>query len=163
MLGLDEGWTFGIKDAGYYQPLGILYVATYLKHQLPDVDVKLTDAASPDMPYEELALEIKAYGPDVIGVSNYTSTFIDTLKIASIAKKFNPSVHVNLGGHHLAHFSKETLSHDTVDSVIIGEGEISFAGLIQRLMLYRPVETVPGVFTKKKSMQLIILRKRIIS
>lgn len=149
MLRLDEGWTFGVKDAGYYQPLGILYVATYLKHKRPDVDVKVIDAASPDMPYDELALEIKAYAPDVIGISTYTPTFIDTLKIAGIAKKINPSVHINLGGHHLDHFSKETLTHDTIDSVIIGEGEVSFTRLIEHLLTNRPVESVPGVFTQK--------------
>jgi radical SAM superfamily enzyme YgiQ (UPF0313 family) len=142
------GWSPGIKDIGHYPPLGLLYVATHLKKNRDHVEVQVIDAASPDMPYPELEKRIKDYYPDVIGIATYTQSFIDTLKVASIAKKINPEVHINLGGHHLSHFSKETLQHQTIDSVIIGEGEITFTELVDCLAENKPIENIKGIFTR---------------
>jgi len=133
---------------GYYQPLGILYVATYLVKDQSDLEVKVIDAASPDMPYSQLRSLIAGFMPDVIGISTYTHTFIDALTISRIAKKLRQDIHVTMGGHHLSYFAKETLHHRTVDSVIIGEGEFKFARLIKNIRYNLPLEEVDGVFTR---------------
>lgn len=144
----NTGWRFGLKDAGYYQPLGILYVATYLKKNMKDIEVEVIDAASPDIPYVELEDKIKQYNPNIVGISTYTVTFIDALKIVKMAKKINPAVHINLGGHHLSFFAKETLQHEGIDSIIIGEGEIKFFELVNCLMRGKDIENIDGVFTR---------------
>ena len=150
----QTGWSPGIKDFGYYQPLGILSVATFLKENNPSVQIKVIDAASPDMPYPELEKRMREFDPDVVGVSTYTHSFVDSLKVAQIAKKINHSVHVNFGGHHLTFFPKETLCHDIIDSIIIGEGEIRFSELINCLQAGKNIEDIDGVFTKKNLEQI---------
>lgn len=147
-INYQKGWTFGLRDIGYYQPLGILYVATFLKNKVSDIKIKVIDAASPDMSYFDLENRIKIFEPDVIGISTYTNTFIDTLNITMIAKKINPDVHINLGGHHLSYFPKETLSHKSIDSIIIGEGEKIFSDLIGGLIKKTKIEEIEGVFTR---------------
>jgi radical SAM superfamily enzyme YgiQ (UPF0313 family) len=145
----QKGWSLGLRDVGYYQPLGILYVATCLIQKLPDVQVKVIDAASPDMPYSRLQKIMKAYRPDVVGISTYTHTFVDALTVSRITKSINPEIHVTLGGHHLSYFPHETLVHESVDSIIVGEGELKFTHLIEHLQSGLRVEDVDGVFTRR--------------
>lgn len=142
----QKGWTFGLRDVGYYQPLGILYVATHLARALPECRVKVVDSASPDMPYEELNRIIKDFAPDLVGISTYTHTIIDALKVARLAKAAFPATHVCMGGHHLNHYARETLTHECVDSVVVGEGEKKFTELARLLIGGHPPSGIPGVF-----------------
>ncbi len=148
-LNYQTGWTFGLKDVGFYQPLGILYVATYLKKNISSVQIKVIDAASPDIPYRELHNLILDFYPDVAGISTYTHTFIDTLKVVDIIKTINPDAHVCLGGHHLTHFARQTLSHQKIDSIIIGEGELKFFNLVNCLLNNKEINNIDGLFTRK--------------
>lgn len=145
----QKGWSLGLRDVGYYQPLGILYVATYLQRALPQCEVKVVDAASPDMPYDELREIIADFSPDLLGISTYTHTFVDALMICRITRETVPGAHITLGGHHLTYFARETLTHDCLDSVIVGEGEEKCAALAKALIEGTPVERIPGVFTRK--------------
>jgi radical SAM superfamily enzyme YgiQ (UPF0313 family) len=148
-LNYKVGWIFGLRDVGYYQPLGLLYIATYLKKKSPDLEVKLIDAASPNMPYGELEKRVQEFLPDIVGIASYTQTFIDTIKSAEIVKRVNPFAHVTLGGNHLFYFPRESLSHAVVDSIILGDGEIRFYQLVARIGKQLPLEDIEGVYTKK--------------
>ena len=143
------GWVFGRTDVGYYQPLGILYVATCLMERRPGDEVKVIDAASPDIPYHELEKRIRAFGPDVVGISTYTPTFIDALEVAKTAKRVGPNTHVCMGGHHLFCFPRETLDHGCVDSIVVGEGELAFPRLVDCLESGDAIEQEAGVFTRR--------------
>jgi radical SAM superfamily enzyme YgiQ (UPF0313 family) len=148
-ISAQQGWSFGLRDVGYYQPLGVLYVATHLQQALPQCTVQVIDAASPDMPYDELRGRIRAFAPDVLGISTYTHTFVDALTICRITREEAPGAHITLGGHHLTYYARETLTHDCVDSVVIGEGEEKCTELVRALMTGTDVEAVCGVFTRK--------------
>lgn len=147
-LSSQQGWSLGIRDVGYYQPLGILYVATYLQNDQPDLTVRVIDAASPDMPYDELRRKVQEFRPDVVGISTYTLTLTDALLVARIVKEVCPDCHVCLGGHHIDNFGKETLASPYVDSVVVGEGEIKFAALVARIKRGEALDGLAGVFTK---------------
>ncbi len=144
----QSGWTPGIKDIGYYQPLGLLYVATYLKRNQPDVELKVVDAASPDMPYDQLGKIIREFSPRVVGIAAYTHTFIDALMISRLVKRIDPRAFVVMGGHHLSYFPAETLQHETVDYIIIGEGELAFSETVGHLKKNETNFKIDGVFTR---------------
>ncbi|MFH0986179.1 MAG: radical SAM protein [Candidatus Omnitrophota bacterium] len=147
-LNAQSGWTLGIKDVGYYQPLGLLYIATFLKKSQPDIELKVVDAASPDMPYAELRERIRAFAPDIVGIAAYTHTFIDSLKVSRIVKEIDLKTVVILGGHHLSYYPVETLHHESIDYIIIGEGELSFAEAVRNLKEGRRDFSAEGVFSR---------------
>ena len=158
-LNAQSGWTLGIKDVGYYQPMGLLYVATYLKNDQPDVVVKVVDAAAPDMPYDRLAEMIRSFAPQIVGIATYTHTFIDALMVSRVVKGINPRSFVIMGGHHLSYFPVESLQHGTIDYIVIGEGELKFSKAVEYLKNGNTVFKVDGVFSQKQTEEAEAYRK----
>jgi len=116
-------------ESGNYPPLGIMYLAGYLE-QNSACDVFLIDAQVEGMDYFGLEKRMEEISPDVVGIYASTLTLADVILTSRLAKKINPHIHVSIGGPHISIYPQEALSFDSVDSVIIGEGEEVFAHLL---------------------------------
>lgn len=80
--------------------------------------------------WREIENTIAANPPEILGVSQFTHNRFDSLKLAGLVKKIRPSCFVVLGGPHATHRYHEILSsNDSVDVVVIGEGEETFSEL----------------------------------
>ncbi len=109
-------------------PLGLAYLASNLpkKH-----DVKIIDCLSEDIDLENLERMIKAYDPDVVGLTATTPAIYEAYKVAIMVKRINPDCKVSIGGPHATFTAKETLKEcKAIDAVIRGEGEATFNELI---------------------------------
>lgn len=74
---------------------------------------------------------LAAERPDLFGISVFTHNRFDSLKLAALAKKLNPSCFVVCGGPHATHRYREILARcRAVDAVVIGEGETTFSELV---------------------------------
>ena len=117
-------------------PLGIAYIASYLRNH--GIDVELLDAMVEGYDNEivegnkktfglsrdGIRIRIERYNPDFVGVSCLmTEQRKNALDVCKIAKRIDPEIHTIMGGCHPSVFPQETLSHEEVDSVVIGEGE----------------------------------------
>ena len=99
-------------------PLGLLYLATYLKHH--NIDVSIVDLCGKqesdwDIPYSEY-----------YGFSTYTANYHRTVEIR---KLLHPKAITIAGGPHASALPDE-VSRD-FDYVIVGEGEIALLNLLR--------------------------------
>lgn len=126
--------------------LGILYVASYLERNQPDITLQLLDCPCEDLNFDQYAARVKEFAPDVVGITTLTFTLIDALKAVEVTKKIQPRCKVCLGGFHCNLFPAETLRQSGVDFVVFGEGEETFSELIQALKKpgFTP-EAIPGL------------------
>ncbi|MBN2482694.1 MAG: radical SAM protein [Candidatus Omnitrophica bacterium] len=129
-------------------PLGLLYVATYLKHstqhQVKVIDLQLRSARS-------LKIEsvIHQFKPDVVGMYTTSFTLFDVYCIAESIKRYAPSAHISLGGPHVNIYPEETLSSPAIDSIILGHGEIPFTQLVSLLEKKADLYPVRGLLYKE--------------
>jgi anaerobic magnesium-protoporphyrin IX monomethyl ester cyclase len=128
----DKSQTSINEEIGKYPPLGLMYVAAYALENT-DHEVRIHDSMVEGAGYDGVRESVSAYRPDVVGIATVTPIFFDSLNTARIVKEVDSDIHVNLGGPHTTIYPQETLVHDCVDSVTVGEGEVAFTQLINSL------------------------------
>jgi len=122
------------SDIGYIPPLGLLYVASMVEKTLPDCKVTVVDADAEKHTYTDIRNLAKTIKPDIVGITATSFTLIDALLTAQAVKEATEyKTHICVGGPHPCIYPFETLQSEFVDSVIVGEGEFSFAKLIKLL------------------------------
>ncbi len=86
------------------------------------------------MAYDEILERIKQSGARIFGISsNFTPYFKESLQLAKIIKGWDPKKIVVLGGAHASVDPEGVLKNPEIDYVVIGEGELRFPRLIERL------------------------------
>ena len=112
------------KDVGgKHHPLGLLYIASVLLNN--NHEVQICDELVGQNP----ELFIKAFAPQFVGISVRTPAFTRAIEIADIAKKNGATI--ILGGPHVSALPEESLrASESVDGVIVGEGEYALLDLI---------------------------------
>jgi radical SAM superfamily enzyme YgiQ (UPF0313 family) len=118
------------EKTGVLPPLGIMYVASYLK-QFSDHSVDIIDCLVADLDHKEVAE--KAIDYDVVGITTITFFLVDVVKVVQEIKKLRQDIKIVIGGPHTAIYPAETLQIDGVDFVLTGESEQSFALLVDTL------------------------------
>jgi len=114
-----------------YPPLGLLYLAAYLREREDD-DLKVIDGCR--IPYNILISEVNKFCPDILGVSFTTQTATGAYKfINDIKEKRNikDSPLVVCGGPHATAMPEDVLRRSNCDVVVMGEGEITFLEIVK--------------------------------
>ncbi|MHA2394271.1 MAG: B12-binding domain-containing radical SAM protein [Promethearchaeota archaeon] len=116
-----------------WPPLGILLLGTILKEQ--GHNVNLLDQASNGFTFEQVLRWIKKHDPDIIGISAMTVGFLSSIKIAEMAKEWNPNLKIVLGHYHPTFCADEILKkyNHVIDYCVRGENEYIFLDLINLL------------------------------
>jgi anaerobic magnesium-protoporphyrin IX monomethyl ester cyclase len=88
--------------------------------------------------------------PDVIGISCMSPLkAMDTEVSIKLAKQLNPSVRIIVGGNHATAWPERWIGAG-VDFVVVGEGEIPFRLLMEKLLAGNTdYDTVPSLFWKQ--------------
>lgn len=136
------------KELGVYPPLGLLYIAAYAQKNT-NFKIQLLDCHAEKLNYQDIEKRIIQEGPDIIGIQAFTFSLIDALKVADIAKKVKPKIHVCMGGPHVNIYPLETLKSPSVDSVVKGEGEYAFAEICNMLENSGEFSNIKGILFKK--------------
>jgi len=136
------------EESGFYPPLGLLYLASYLK-ETSSHEVEILDTQVENMDYNQIKEEISAYSPQVVGITAMTFNLLDVLDVAKAVKEVDSGIHVNLGGPHPYIFREESINLKFVDSLTIGEGEITFTELVNSLEKKEPLSKVKGLVYKE--------------
>ncbi len=123
----------GIKgSSGRETPLGLLYLAAYIRQQL-DCHVSILDAEVLGLSYSDIEKKLREEAPNLIGITCPTPVVKHVARIAEAAKKTNPNCSVVVGGHHSTALPEETVEIPGIDFAVIGEGEITFTELISSI------------------------------
>ena len=154
-----------------YFPLGLLSVGTFLRKRGHDVVVYdadynerpramdytrlpdyypgyLSALGQRDHPvWREVRETIRRVGPDVIGVSVWTTYAAAAFRVAELAKEIAPGCPVVAGGPHATARAEETLRiAPAVDYVVRGDGELPTAALLDTIAGDRgKLEAVAGL------------------
>ena len=124
-----------ILDVAEVPPMGLVYIATYLREHFGFENTKIIDINA-----ENVWNGIKRYKPDVIGISSMTITYSKAMELAKRIKQ-ELDVPCLIGGAHISTLPS-SLSDD-FDFGIVGEGEQTMLELIQLYEKY-------GEFQKEK-------------
>jgi len=143
------------EKSGVLPPLGLLYLEAYLsnstKHQ-----VKIFDCPAEGWDYSALEEKLNGFAPDLIGVTGHTHNLVDMLKTSKIFKKINPEGVVVWGGAHASAFPSQSAAFAEVDFVVYGEGEITFAELLNFIESGGDLpEKIEGIFYKNENWEVI--------
>jgi anaerobic magnesium-protoporphyrin IX monomethyl ester cyclase len=120
----------------YTEPLGLLYIASYLRNQGYDIDLVDLNIVVETSIHQHLRdlISICVRGdPEVIAFPTYSATFPETLLIARGIKERLTETKIVFGGPHSSFRDKETLSHKQVDFVVRKEGELTMSELVKEL------------------------------
>jgi amino acid adenylation domain-containing protein/non-ribosomal peptide synthase protein (TIGR01720 family) len=165
----EEKWQLNIfGDA----PLGLLYLMTYLKQEFGTrVTGKLAKSRVDFDNYTQFRKLIEDYKPDLIGIrtlSNYKDFFHEALEKI---RQWGIQAPIIAGGPYATSAYPSILQDTNVDLIVIGEGEITFAEVVGKILdNHKQIPTdevlreinglafVPKQAAKKKSKKIEVLQ-----
>ncbi|MFH1610425.1 MAG: radical SAM protein [Patescibacteria group bacterium] len=135
------------EGKGAIPPLGIMYIASYLKkytdHKIQILDLQLEEKNKKEI--QEYLLQEK---PDVVGLTAITFLMIDTIKLINLISKILPDTKIVLGGPHVNIYPNETIDIPGIDFLVLGEGEIPCLDLINNIEDKEKLKTIKGLVFK---------------
>ncbi len=129
-------------------PLGLLLLAGYLEAHT-DHQVIVLDTQAEDLAFEAIASRVREARPDVVGITTMTQTLLDALRMVEIVRATAPAATVVLGGPHVHLYPDETIRLPGIDFLVLGEGEIVFKELLDRIQDHEALRTIPGLVFKR--------------
>jgi radical SAM superfamily enzyme YgiQ (UPF0313 family) len=138
--GTDAG-VASIANDGTFPALGVVSLATVLAQDHPGIDVQALDGQVIAAP--ELERTIRAFKPDVLGISVLGVSYQTSLWLAEIGKSIGATT--IFGNDHAIMLAREILKRrDVVDYVCAADvGEFAFSAFIDFLQGKRPIHSVP--------------------
>ena len=147
-------WDLSSLDT-YTPPLGLLHIAGFLKQS--NHQPFILDLMAKGWNLDRGVRHILAQEPDAVGLSAMTINCLNANKVARELKSRGLTVPVILGGAHVTAVPKETLETlESIDYAVLGEGEVTFLELLQRLDAGQPVEDVQGVAWRDETGKVVI-------
>lgn len=140
---------YEVLGENMWPPMGILYLSSYLRSRMANVEIKITDGCK--IGYKSTLQEIKKFKPDIVGISFYTTLAYGASKLAQEVKKILPSSIVVMGGAHATTLPEDTLKASGADIVIIGEGEKTFSRIVRLISQDKNLSefaNLPGICIK---------------
>ncbi|MFH1055311.1 MAG: radical SAM protein [Candidatus Altiarchaeota archaeon] len=143
----SSGWDMEIDNIGLYPPIGLMYIAAYMRKNT-DYEIRILDTLVDRLSYDEIGEHARKYNPNLVGVTSFTLTFYDVMETIKSVRKACPGAHINVGGPHTFLWWEDTIKKPEVDSVLLGEGEVSFTQLAETLERKGELKGVKGIVLK---------------
>lgn len=127
-------------------PLGLAYLAAYLRREPPGVAVEILDAHIENLSLEATLARVgercAGEGLTIVGISYWTLQAPFAYALSEGIKKRWPGTVVVHGGVHCSVMPEEALRY--ADYCVLREGEVSFAQLVAALAGGREIHAIPG-------------------
>ena len=105
------------------QPLGIMYLASYLRQHLPGIEVELIDMLPEGLTVEGVVKRINDCRPDLLGISALSFESEELHELAGRAKASRPGLPIIAGGPYVTTATAEAFADQNIDFVARREGE----------------------------------------
>ncbi len=124
--------------------LGLAYVAASLKDN-HDVDLLYLDDYSETEAEQKIKVFTRDKQPDVIGIQILTEKRISSYRLIEYLHDNHPGIKVVIGGIHATILYKQMLNKYPHIIVVVGEGDLTFAELADKLEKGIPIDAVKGI------------------
>lgn len=129
------------------QPLGLAYIAAVLENNGYDVDI--IDAFTLGLGDEEVKKLVRGKQPDLVGITALTPTIRAAYRTANLVREVSDAF-ICIGGPHVSFLPEQSLKEcESLDAVVIGEGEYTMLDLVKNFGNNENLENVRGIFFKK--------------
>jgi radical SAM superfamily enzyme YgiQ (UPF0313 family) len=108
-----------------------LYIASYLRKSIPEIDIKIIDGSLLDK--DKFLKLVRNENPDLMGLSYTTLDADNAEKISWSIKKILPDTLLVAGGSHPTAMPEITLKNSAFDLIVIGEGEETFKEIMYNI------------------------------
>ena len=111
---------------------GISYISGLLKTEGIETRlINVNEKLGYPLDHDRIKKDVLAFNPDMIGFSVLTNQYKYALEIAEHIKKYCDAP-IIFGGIHVTMDPSQTLSHEAVDYICVGEGEEAMLELVQK-------------------------------
>jgi radical SAM superfamily enzyme YgiQ (UPF0313 family) len=124
-------------------PLGLLYLAAYLRESREDVRVEILDAHILDLDLEQAVARVLEAAPDLLGIGYWTVQAPFAFALSERVKAARPETVVVHGGVHPSSCPEEAAAR--ADYVVLSEGERTLVALVDALRSGSDPAALPGV------------------
>lgn len=125
-------------------PIGLAYIAAIAETRGHETHV--IDADALRLSFSDIELQIKAFQPDIVGLTCTTPIFPIVCQLADLIHQISPYTITVLGGPHVNVRPTESLQEcPHANYVIFGEGEETFAELLDYLSIGAGQPPLPGI------------------
>jgi len=146
-------------------PLPLMEIASYVKHNRPETDVKIIsipvdyglplNKAGKEALYRRLLDDIADLKPEAVGIScTAIAQAGEVIYLCEKIKSLDPRIVIFVGGYFPTIYHEELLAGTAaIDAVVIGEGELPALRIIEHLERGASTprwEKIPGVAWKKE-------------
>lgn len=133
-----------------FPPIGLLYLASVARKHRYDVDVY--DASAKGLSMSKAFEYVISNKPDVCAVSLYTQDLIETLDFIKRVKNSIPHCICIAGGPHATALPEHTLKEcESMDYLVIGEGERTLIGLLHSIQNQSDPSEVKGIYFRRNN------------
>lgn len=114
---------------GPYPPLGLGYISSYLrKYGRHSYDIRIIDGNV----CKDVNAEIEAFDPEIVGITGHSPQIKQAVDISLKVRDWKKSVLQVMGGVHVSADPVNTLKRGAFDLAVLGEGEATFAEIVDR-------------------------------
>jgi anaerobic magnesium-protoporphyrin IX monomethyl ester cyclase len=149
-----ERYCSAIGNAGGNQtPLGVFYLAAYLRQHGHQVEV--IDGEANNLDAKDIVARAAEFQPGLVGISSTTVAFHRGLEVAEAIKACRPELPIVLGGPHASSNARHAMSFPAFDFAVLGEGEATLEELAETLTAGGDFSAVQGLVFRQAG-QLVI-------
>ncbi len=140
----------------YCPPMGLLYLASFARRHNHDPHIIDLNALKWSLA-ESIQFVKSLENVDVVGVTSNTVNVHNANKIAKELRLTGFKGKIVLGGPHITALPVETLKRfNAIDFGVIGEGEITFLELIEKIQKKEPMSDVNGLVWRDDSGKILL-------
>jgi anaerobic magnesium-protoporphyrin IX monomethyl ester cyclase len=133
------------------QPLGIMYLAGFLRKFMPDAQVELIDMLPEALDLTGVMKRVGDFSPDLLGVSALSFESAELHELAALVKKTHPKIPIIAGGPYVTTATNTAFADQNLDFVARCEGEQTLLELCNFLFRGQgALDQIPGLGFREK-------------
>jgi anaerobic magnesium-protoporphyrin IX monomethyl ester cyclase len=132
-----------------YPPQGLMYLASFLRKVQPGHDIRIMDLLIQRCRAEDRGEQIREFGPDIVGIHAMNFQASALHRAASFIKSALPEACVVAGGPYPSAEPSAVLADENIDAAVFGEGEVTFAELVERVTDNGDIAGLPGTMVRR--------------
>ncbi len=125
-------------------PLGVLYLAGYLRERL-DLEIRVIDQRAHNIPTDAVVKEAAQFGANIVGLSLLTPSGHMLPDMTAQVRAALPESLIMIGGPHASAFQEAAMAGNDADIAVLGEGESAVERIIEAYLADKDYSQIPGL------------------